>query len=181
MRILRPKDKAYAAALADLHRDSSPDPAVSKTVAEILAKIAAKGDAALLELSERFDGVRPDPLRIPESELAAAWNATPSDLQDALRLAHRRILDFHQQQIKKTLTEAVNDRNQSFVPATHYAMVLMGDEIATNIFMLGYAWQKGLVPLSLAALDKAVAEAGLMSQIEGRRHIETFVDIVACA
>ena len=33
----------------------------------------------------------------------------------------------------------------------------------------------------LAALDKAVAEAGLMSQIEDRRHIETFVDIVACA
>ena len=54
MRILRPKDKGYAAALAGLQRISSPDPSVSKTVAEILAKVAAKGDAALLEFTKKF-------------------------------------------------------------------------------------------------------------------------------
>ena len=53
---------------------------------------------ALLELTERFDGVRPDPLRVPPAQLAAAWNATPEDLQAALKLAHRRIVDFHQRQ-----------------------------------------------------------------------------------
>jgi histidinol dehydrogenase len=71
---------------------------VIERVDAILEQVRQEGDAALLTLSERFDGVRPDPLRIPEAELAAAWNATPTDLQDALRLAHRRILEFHQQQ-----------------------------------------------------------------------------------
>ena len=71
---------------------------VAERVDAILEQVRRDGDAALLELSERFDGVRPDPLRVPEADLQAAWTATPSDLQDALRLAHRRILDFHQQQ-----------------------------------------------------------------------------------
>ena len=64
----------------------------------ILEQVQRDGDAALMELTERFDGVRPDPLRIPAAELAAAWQATPSDLQEALKLAHRRIVDFHQRQ-----------------------------------------------------------------------------------
>jgi histidinol dehydrogenase len=64
----------------------------------IINQVREQGDAALLELTERFDGVRPDPLRVPAAEIAAAWEATPSDLREALRLAHRRIVDFHQRQ-----------------------------------------------------------------------------------
>ena len=67
-------------------------------VSAIIEQVQSQGDAALMELTERFDGVRPDPLRIPAEELAAAWQATPPDLQEALRLAHRRIVDFHQRQ-----------------------------------------------------------------------------------
>jgi histidinol dehydrogenase len=70
----------------------------AERVEVILEQVRTRGDAALLELSERFDGVRPDPLRIPAGELEAAWADTPADLQDALRLAHRRILEFHQRQ-----------------------------------------------------------------------------------
>ncbi len=67
-------------------------------VAAILEQVRQQGDAALLELSERFDGVRPDPLRIPPERLERAWQATPAALQAALRLAHDRILAFHAQQ-----------------------------------------------------------------------------------
>jgi len=70
----------------------------AQRVEAIIAQVREQGDAALLELTERFDGVRPDPLRVPAEELAAAWEATPSDLREALRLAHRRIVDFHQRQ-----------------------------------------------------------------------------------
>ncbi|GIX36025.1 MAG: indolepyruvate ferredoxin oxidoreductase [Lysobacteraceae bacterium] len=42
------------------------------------------------------------------------------------------------------------------IDATEIATRLLGDSIATNLFMLGYAWQKGLVPLGLAALMRAV-------------------------
>ncbi|WP_407072237.1 indolepyruvate ferredoxin oxidoreductase family protein [Solilutibacter oculi] len=42
------------------------------------------------------------------------------------------------------------------VDATQLATALMGDAIAANLFMLGYAWQQGLVPLSFEALMRAV-------------------------
>jgi indolepyruvate ferredoxin oxidoreductase len=42
------------------------------------------------------------------------------------------------------------------VDATRLATALMGDAIAANLFMLGHAWQQGLVPLSLDALMRAV-------------------------
>src|SRR5690606_28484043 len=43
-----------------------------------------------------------------------------------------------------------------FVDATRLATALMGDAIATNLFMLGYAWQKGMIPLSAAAIERAI-------------------------
>jgi histidinol dehydrogenase len=67
-------------------------------VAEILEAVRCGGDRALLDLSERFDGLRPDPLRIPEERLAEAWRTTPADLQRALDLAYERVLAFHQAQ-----------------------------------------------------------------------------------
>jgi histidinol dehydrogenase len=67
-------------------------------VEAILSQVQEQGDQALLELTERFDGVRPDPLRISPERLAAAWEATAPALQEALRLAHQRILAFHEQQ-----------------------------------------------------------------------------------
>lgn len=70
----------------------------SARVDAILAQVQHRGDAALLELSERFDGVRPDPLRIPSERLAQAWERCAPDLRQALELAHRRILAFHERQ-----------------------------------------------------------------------------------
>jgi indolepyruvate ferredoxin oxidoreductase len=43
-----------------------------------------------------------------------------------------------------------------FIEATRIATALMGDSIATNMFMLGYAYQKGLIPIGHEALEKAV-------------------------
>ncbi len=70
--------------------------------------------------------------------------------------------DFHNDQIKKSLMESTLKSAQHFVPATSYALALLGDEIATNIFMLGYAWQKGLVPLRREAIEKAVTLNGVL-------------------
>ena len=44
----------------------------------------------------------------------------------------------------------------SVADATRLATALLGDSIATNPFMLGFAWQKGLIPLSAEALLKAI-------------------------
>ena len=48
-----------------------------------------------------------------------------------------------------------------FVDGTRIATALMGDAIATNVFMLGYAYQKGLIPVSAASLVKAIEAIGV--------------------
>jgi indolepyruvate ferredoxin oxidoreductase len=43
-----------------------------------------------------------------------------------------------------------------FVNATKIATALLGDSIATNLFMLGFAWQNGLIPLSATSILRAI-------------------------
>ena len=63
---------------------------------------------------------------------------------------------FPAQSLRRTLTRGVGDAQVDFVDATRIATALMGDSIATNMFMLGYAYQKGLVPLSSTAINRAI-------------------------
>ncbi|MSQ73226.1 MAG: indolepyruvate ferredoxin oxidoreductase family protein [Betaproteobacteria bacterium] len=56
--------------------------------------------------------------------------------------------------LQHDVTEAAG--TAEFVDAGRLATALMGDSIATNMFMLGYAWQKGWVPLREASLLKAI-------------------------
>jgi len=65
-------------------------------------------------------------------------------------------LAFPLEQIRGQLARAVGPDAVRFVDATRLATSLCGDAIATNMFLLGYAWQLGLVPLSEAAILRAV-------------------------
>jgi indolepyruvate ferredoxin oxidoreductase len=65
-------------------------------------------------------------------------------------------IQFPGQSLKRTITKGVSEGNAEFVDATRIATALMGDSIATNLFMLGYAFQKGLVPVSSEAINKAI-------------------------
>jgi indolepyruvate ferredoxin oxidoreductase len=66
-------------------------------------------------------------------------------------------------------------RDAEFIPAAEIATALMGDSIATNMFMLGYAWQKGWVPLARESIERAIELNGvavafnLQSFVWGRR------------
>eukprot|EP01037_Dinobryon_pediforme_P039530 gene39530-48190_t len=63
-------------------------------------------------------------------------------------------------EVKALIQDAV-DQQADFIDATQLATALMGDTIATNLFMLGYAWQRGAVPLSEAALLRAIEMNGV--------------------
>ncbi len=54
------------------------------------------------------------------------------------------------------IADAVGEDRAWFVDASRLAVGLMGDAIAANMFMLGYAYQRGLIPLSAAAIDRAI-------------------------
>ncbi|MBM3392457.1 MAG: indolepyruvate ferredoxin oxidoreductase family protein, partial [Betaproteobacteria bacterium] len=59
------------------------------------------------------------------------------------------------------IREAVGDGQADLFDASRLATLLMGHSIGTNLFMLGYAWQKGRVPLSQDALLRAVELNGV--------------------
>ena len=67
-------------------------------VEAILTAVRDRGDAAIADFTERFDGFRPEPMAVSPEALEQAWNSLPTNLRDALELAHRRITDFHQRQ-----------------------------------------------------------------------------------
>ena len=64
--------------------------------------------------------------------------------------------EFPTQAMEDQVVDAVGPDRTTFLDATRLATALMGDAIATNMFMLGVAWQKGLVPLSEEAILRAV-------------------------
>jgi histidinol dehydrogenase len=66
---------------------------------EILAEVRTGGDAAVRRLSERFDKVTIDELRVPQAELDAALAAIPPLLREALEAARSNILAFHREQL----------------------------------------------------------------------------------
>ncbi|MBS0589579.1 MAG: indolepyruvate ferredoxin oxidoreductase family protein [Proteobacteria bacterium] len=65
-------------------------------------------------------------------------------------------MQFPALQIVDAVGTALDGDKPELVDATDLATKLLGDSIASNLFMLGYAWQKGWVPISEAALMRAV-------------------------
>ena len=67
---------------------------------------------------------------------------------------------FPRDELKDTIRRRLGDGNVDFVEATRIATSLMGNSIASNMFMLGYAYQKGLLPLGHEAINKAIEMNG---------------------
>jgi indolepyruvate ferredoxin oxidoreductase len=65
-------------------------------------------------------------------------------------------MQFPLKQMLDSVGLALGHKNLDVLNATDIATNLLGDSIATNNFVLGYAWQKGLVPLSLDSLMRAI-------------------------
>jgi histidinol dehydrogenase len=96
-----PDFAARFAAFLDTKRETAPD--VEQAVRAIVADVQARGDAALVELTNRFDRVNLDAagLRVGAAELDAAAGACDPKALDALTLAHDRIETYHRRQLPK--------------------------------------------------------------------------------
>jgi len=91
--------EAAFAGLLGAKREDAPE--VEEAVAAILADIRARGDAALIELTERFDRVRlaPDGLAFTAGEIDALVARVPAEERRALELASGRIRAYHERQM----------------------------------------------------------------------------------
>jgi indolepyruvate ferredoxin oxidoreductase len=66
-------------------------------------------------------------------------------------------LAFPGRDLKRAVEAAAGSDNAEFLDVTRLATGLLGDSIATNLFMLGYAYQRGLVPVTAGAIERAIA------------------------
>jgi histidinol dehydrogenase len=81
--------------------EAAQDPAIDATVAAIIADVRARGDAAVLDYTARFDrlrALRMAELAVDRATMRAAYDALPGAQRDVLQLAASRIRDFHERQ-----------------------------------------------------------------------------------
>jgi len=63
--------------------------------------------------------------------------------------------------LRQNITRAIGVEHVQFVQAQRIAVALLGDSIATNMFLLGMAYQQGLIPVSAQAIEDAIALNGV--------------------
>ncbi len=100
---LNSRDAAFATQLqALLAFEAAQDDTIDRTVAAILADVKQRGDAAVVEYTNRFDRlsaqVLPE-LELSQTKLQAALDSLPTDKREALEAAAARIRAFHERQV----------------------------------------------------------------------------------
>jgi histidinol dehydrogenase len=102
LRRLTTRNPGFDDALKSLTRfEPGESPEVRESVRAILAEVRARGDAAVLEYAQRFDGVAARSLaelEIPAQELQAALRSVPRESLEALKVALQRVQAFHEKQ-----------------------------------------------------------------------------------
>ncbi|MCM2345944.1 MULTISPECIES: histidinol dehydrogenase [Acidovorax] len=99
---------------ARLHWSADTDAAIEQRVADILADVRQRGDAAVLEYTARFDGLSAPgmaALELAQAELKAAFDTLPAVQRDALQAAAARVRKYHEAQ-KKASGESWSYRDE---------------------------------------------------------------------
>ena len=96
LRLADPRDRAAALALRTAAGSSAQ---VAAAAAAIVADIRARGDTALRELTERFDGARLSSPFLEEARWDALAAQCPAAVRQALQTAHARVRAFHEPQV----------------------------------------------------------------------------------
>lgn len=101
MKVLRHTDPDWKQAAAALDRRAEASDQVREVVAGVIAEVRARGDAALRDFTERFDGLRLNELQVPAAELEVAWAQAGDELRAALEASHRNVFDFARRSLRQ--------------------------------------------------------------------------------
>jgi histidinol dehydrogenase len=112
---LNTADAGFEAAFAArLHWSADTDAAIEQRVADILRDVQQRGDAAVLEYTQRFDGLQATDMKaleITQAELQAALDSLPAVQREALQAAAERVRKYHEAQ-KKASGESWSYRDE---------------------------------------------------------------------
>jgi histidinol dehydrogenase len=84
------------------NRSTAFDPELVQQVREILAIVASEGDVGVLRLTEKYDGTKPDTLRVPEDALELAYRQVDARLLQVFRESADNIRRFHEKQVRQS-------------------------------------------------------------------------------
>jgi indolepyruvate ferredoxin oxidoreductase len=143
-----------------------------------MAGLAQKGGAVWshLQIANKLEDIRTARLGSGGAKVMVGCDFVTSASEKSMDMvrqgATRAVVNLHQQMtgdftrnaemqfpassLKRTISDGVGEGNVHFVEATRIATALLGNSIATNMFMLGMAFQKGLVPVGSEAINKAI-------------------------
>ncbi len=147
-----------------------------------MSGLAQKGGAVLshVRLSRSTDDVRCSRIVTGTADLVMAADEVVAVAKDTISLCtserthgiinthlipiadfiHNRDFDFQRRKVNTALETALR-KDSTFFDFTHVAEALLGDSIATNVMMMGYAYQKGLLPVGSQAIEQAIAVNGV--------------------
>lgn len=140
-----------------MRASSTDDPQLTASVAEILADVATRGDAALIDLTRRLDGWSPadaQALRLPAEALAEAASACPPELLESLRRAADNIRDFHERQVERGFLDLHPDGTilgQRVLPLRRVGVYVPGGRAAYPSSVL-----MSVIPARVAGVDEVV-------------------------
>ncbi|MGH8801528.1 MAG: indolepyruvate ferredoxin oxidoreductase family protein, partial [Casimicrobiaceae bacterium] len=127
---------------------------IADDVAQLYATRIAAGEAKLVLACDILTGVG-------DEALAKMQKGVTKALVNSARVMPAQFtrepdLAFPVGSMEQEIRDGVGPGDAEFLDATRLATGLMGDSIATNLFMVGYAWQRGLLPLTEASILRAI-------------------------
>ena len=136
----------YTAATTDL--------VIEQQVRQIIETVIAKGDAALRDYSEKFDGVKLTDLKVSEEALVEAYNSLEPALKEALEVAKNNIEAFHKRQIDQSFIDLDTPgimRGQKVTPLKRVGIYVPGGTAAYPSTILMCA-----LPAKLAGVKEVI-------------------------
>jgi indolepyruvate ferredoxin oxidoreductase len=126
----------------------------------------ATGEANLVLAGDLATTLGDEPLaKIHPGTTRAVANTSAAITGDFIRDPDK---DYPEAGMEDALSEAVGRDRLELVDAGRYSAALMGDTIYANLLLLGFAWQKGLVPVGAEALGRAVELNGAAAEANQR-------------
>lgn len=158
MKTVTYKDAGYATFVQKMRRRAIPEDSVRDLVSDIISQVASKGDGALVELTQRFDGAKLSSkgLFISEAEFAAAREGVSDSTREAVRRSLKNIHAF----AKKSMRKNWSGKNaegaivgERFTPFDRVGVYVPGGKaplVSTALMTAGFAQAAG-VPEIFAA------------------------------
>ena len=137
-----------------LDRAPRDDPGLAGSVAAMLADVRERGDSALLEMAERFDGVRLEALEVPRASWADAVASLDPQVRTALERASANIRRFHQAQVPTEVSLEVEPGvriTRAWTPLARVGVYAPGGRAAYPSSVL-----MGVVPAKAAGVPEVV-------------------------